>query len=166
MNDVTEKLAEALRYAIRQNEHDMMLVGDEIRELKKALTAYQSEKAMQELTDQAQELNMGYPTRKGGAVNDAMVWAACEAYENSPRTLSGTQDREASEIGMRAALEAAGCGANLPSVEWFSEQLCVLRNQWHEKHEESWLETDENHPDDFVAAQLREKLVRAIGDKN
>ena len=38
--DITKQLAEALSHAIWQNEHDMLLTGDEIREASKVLARY------------------------------------------------------------------------------------------------------------------------------
>lgn len=36
--------------------------------------------------------------------------------------------------------------------------VCVARNEWGEKHEERWLETDENHPDEFIGRAVVDAL--------
>jgi len=54
--------------------------------------------------------------------------------------------------------ENSGGLPELPPAEWFSEQLCIARNEWGEKHEDHWLETDEHHPDDWIGYFIRERL--------
>jgi hypothetical protein len=51
---------------------------------------------------------------------------------------------------------------NVPDVNWFAEQLCELRNVWCETLEENWLETDENHPDEWIAKELHRALIAYI----
>jgi hypothetical protein len=54
--------------------------------------------------------------------------------------------------------KAGPVGDGLPDENWFADQLCDLRNRWGE-HEPSWLETDDNHPDYWMAKELRKRLL-------
>ena len=49
----------------------------------------------------------------------------------------------------------------VPDENWLADQLCDLRNKWSEGSEANWLETDDNHPDDWMAKELRKRLLAA-----
>lgn len=59
------------------------------------------------------------------------------------------------------ALASRDGGGWLPSLEWLSTQLCEARNHWCEHHEDAWLDTDENHPDDWIAKFIRDAMIAA-----
>lgn len=53
----------------------------------------------------------------------------------------------------------AGRDGWLPTVDWLSTKLCEARNHWCEHHEDDWLITDENNPDEWIANFLIHALA-------
>lgn len=95
-----EKLAQALRNAIRQNEHDMLLTGEELREAHAALAAHEAEQAaasplkaeIARLTEQAEkdkerirELEAAINKFEGMAVAAVKFIEVLEKHENAKR---------------------------------------------------------------------------------
>ena len=52
--------------------------------------------------------------------------------------------------------------SSIPNDEWFASMVCLARNDWAAKYEDNWLETDENHPDDYMGGEIRTALLEVL----
>jgi hypothetical protein len=72
-------------------------------------------------------------------------------------------DHAATELAALWAREQRGAAQPKPAgaavdASTIATWVCEARNEWAEKHEARWLETDEPHPDDYIGTYIARRL--------
>jgi uncharacterized protein (UPF0147 family) len=144
-HNMAEQLARRIRGVLGEFNDDDKGVETLVREL--------AEHRRAQLAQPAQAVDVGAIREVIDVLNDVVRTAP---MSNFSRSRVGNQ---VDKLTRALSGEKAGpVGDGLPDENWFADQLCDLRNRWGE-HEPSWLETDDNHPDDWMAKELRKRLL-------
>jgi hypothetical protein len=131
----------------------LKLVADGLRRIQEFESARYLDEYAAHLAQPAQAVDVGAIREVIDVLNDVVRTAP---MSNFSRSRVGNQ---VDKLTRALSGEKAGpVGDGLPDENWFADQLCDLRNRWGE-HEPSWLETDDNHPDDWMAKELRKRLL-------